>query len=834
MIPIRSLGSLLRLPLLFAAVWSSTPSLVLAQPQALVDQFERHTHVRGDGAHALPYRLFIPDTSATERYPLVVALHGSGERGSDNEKHIASHRLATAWADPRVQGPFPHFVVAPQMSIGTRWVDVASASDRYSTSEIPVSENVLTVVDMIDSLLVRYPIDPDRIVITGLSMGGYGTWDLAARYPERWSAIIPMSGSGDPERAGAMGDLPVWSWHGEEDATVPAAGSRLMIGALDRAGRSAVYTHCQLRGCSGLPDSSLARLARQGADLLYTGWAGKGHVMWAESYDYPALAPWAFSKHRLRDEAISLVWPVEDMDPLVVSWVHDEGVDSVVVSYSDSDGQSWTVLPRVSALDGVLTIPDDAVADTPVFRTRAEAYDADGFMVGRSYSPRLSLDRRTTDVRPYVHVLPYTLYLDEPVTTDTLILEYVAIDVDTPLLHAVVQFSADGGASWTGLSYFDVASGQDTVRLPVNLSDLPNTPHAQFELQLTDGRTAVAAQSLPFEKRTIRASSTLTEQVAGSGAPSIAWHVVTPREVTKHTYEIAFVETIEGKRYTVHNVTMNEPVLGETPLSDGVTESPVFDGLRLVVTDLPRAEVDAQRTGWSAPAINVPYTVSASSVRVGSDTYELAATPADFDLVVSEAVQGQSETMLGLTPVDARFVITNRTNGEKTPFLFIDRNADGIPGKQDTIYLLSASDGGAFVLDWRLQFENMLGTAVLPAAGDTFRIVTRKPVTEADRFRFKSQDLATSHVDVPPVDVALEVYPNPAHRQLTIAWSASEMFEGAGVRLAIFDTLGRRIHQRDLESRVATHLDVQDWAAGLYFARISTGAVSQTKPFLVH
>jgi pimeloyl-ACP methyl ester carboxylesterase len=719
------------------------------------------------------------------------------------------------------------------MPIGTRWVDVASASDRYSTAEIAITDNLLTVVDMIDSLMARYPIDPDRIVITGLSMGGYGTWDLAARYPERWAAAIPMSGSGDPDRARAMGDLPVWSWHGEEDQTVPAAGSRVMTGALERAGRQAVYTHCQLRGCTGLPDSSIARWAGQGADLLYTGWAGKGHVMWAESYDYPALAPWAFSKHRLREEAISLVWPVEGMDPLAVSWVHDAAVDSVVVSYSDSDGQTWTVLPAVAASEGVVTIADDAVADTPVFRTRAEAYDADGFMVGRSYSPRLSLDRRTTDVRPYVHVLPYTLYLDEPVTSDTLILEYVAIDVDTPLLHAVLQFSADGGASWTGLSYFDVASGQDTVRLPVNLRDLPNTPHAQFELQLTDGSTAVAVRSLPFEKRTIRAASTLTEQVAGSGAPSIAWHVVVPREITRHTYEIAFLETIEGKRYTVHNVTMNEPVLGETPLSDGVTESPVFDGLRLVVTDLPRAEVDEHLTGWSAPAINVPFTVSASSVRVGSATYELAASPADFDLVVSDAVQGQSEAMLGLTPVDARFVITNRTSGETTPFLFIDRNADGIPGKQDTIYLLSESEDGSFVLDWRLQFENMLGTAVLPASGDTFRIVTRKPVTEADRFRFTSQDLATSSVDMPRGDVTLDLYPNPTDRQLTIAWSAPGIGGETAGQLAIFDILGRRVHVRDLGWGAAARLDVQDWAAGLYFARISDGEVSQTKPFLV-
>ncbi|MDZ7370491.1 MAG: prolyl oligopeptidase family serine peptidase [candidate division KSB1 bacterium] len=262
-----------------------------------VDKFRRRVHTYQ--GTTIPYRLCFPDFyDPTQRYPLVLALHGAGERGNDNQIHIELHRLATSWADSTNQKKYPCFVVAPQCPADNRWVDSDWATGYYRISETPVSNELLAVVDLLDSLVAAYSVDVDRLYVTGLSMGGYGTWDLITRWPDKFAAAVPMSGGGDSTRADRIKHLPIWAFHGQVDNTVPPQGSRQMIEALERRGRQAVYTHCKVNDCTGMSDDEIAAAIAGGATLLYTEWKGKSHVMWAESYDYPYLFPWVFAQNR--------------------------------------------------------------------------------------------------------------------------------------------------------------------------------------------------------------------------------------------------------------------------------------------------------------------------------------------------------------------------------------------------------------------------------------------------------------------------------------------------------------------------------------------------------
>jgi predicted peptidase len=149
---------------------------LFAQPN-IVAKFVARSH--SFQSTTLPYRLFIPDNyNPTKKYPLVLALHGSGNRGSDNLQHIQSTRLATSWADPVNQTQYPCFVVAPQCPLNQSW---------------NVEPIAATVSDLLDSLTREFNIDLNRQYITGLSMGGYGTWDMITRFPNRFAAAIPMS-----------------------------------------------------------------------------------------------------------------------------------------------------------------------------------------------------------------------------------------------------------------------------------------------------------------------------------------------------------------------------------------------------------------------------------------------------------------------------------------------------------------------------------------------------------------------------------------------------------------------------------------------------------------
>lgn len=153
------------------------------------------------------------DADAAKRWPLVIFLHGSGERGVDL-KQVAKHgppKLVEAGRE------FPFILLSPQCPPG-QWWDLA-ALDVW-----------------LDGVVRKYRVDADRIYLTGLSMGGYATWGWAQRSPGRFAAIVPVCGGGDPTQGAKLKALPVWAFHGAKDPTVPLARTEEMIAAIKAAG----------------------------------------------------------------------------------------------------------------------------------------------------------------------------------------------------------------------------------------------------------------------------------------------------------------------------------------------------------------------------------------------------------------------------------------------------------------------------------------------------------------------------------------------------------------------------------------------------------------------
>ena len=147
--------------------------------------------------YSMPYRLFVPTGyNANTSYPLVVFLHGAGERGTDNNAHIESSRGAKLWAETANQASYPCFVIAPQCPVNKQWVNTNWSNGSYSITNVPMSTELKMVKNIIETLQTQYNIDASRLFITGLSMGGYGTWDFILRYPTMFKAAIPICGAG--------------------------------------------------------------------------------------------------------------------------------------------------------------------------------------------------------------------------------------------------------------------------------------------------------------------------------------------------------------------------------------------------------------------------------------------------------------------------------------------------------------------------------------------------------------------------------------------------------------------------------------------------------------
>ncbi len=267
-------------------------SIGFSQDELIMKQFKYETHTFD--TTSIPYRFFVPSQKENELYPLIIALHGAGERGNDNEAPIKYHKLATVWAESINQAEHPCFVIAPQCPKNNRWVDADWSQNTFDFKSTPISNELAAVNDLIEKTIKKYPIDINRIYITGLSMGGFGTWYMLMKYPKRFAAAIPMSGAGDPQMACEISHIPIWNFHGDVDTAVPVKGSRLMIEVLGKCDDKVLLIP-DPNSNEVFENKELANKIMK-SDLIYTEYKDKGHVIWKESYDNPLVREWLFSK----------------------------------------------------------------------------------------------------------------------------------------------------------------------------------------------------------------------------------------------------------------------------------------------------------------------------------------------------------------------------------------------------------------------------------------------------------------------------------------------------------------------------------------------------------
>ncbi|HEX2948951.1 MAG TPA: prolyl oligopeptidase family serine peptidase [Armatimonadota bacterium] len=245
---------------------STVPSLAQSAND-LQQRFEARIFTDANGK-TQPYRLLKPKNyDATKKYPLVLFMHGAGERGTDNQAQLRSS--VTFFATDAIMDKYPCFVIAPQCPPDKRWVEVNWGDNAHIIPAEPSEPMRLTLL-LLDTIQKEFNIDKQRLYVTGLSMGGFGTWDIIARHPNMFAAAIPVCGGGDEHTAAAIKKIPIWAFHGDQDNVVKTIRSRHMIEALQQAG--------------GQPK--------------YTEFLGVGHNAWTFAYCNTDVYTWLFAQHR--------------------------------------------------------------------------------------------------------------------------------------------------------------------------------------------------------------------------------------------------------------------------------------------------------------------------------------------------------------------------------------------------------------------------------------------------------------------------------------------------------------------------------------------------------
>ena len=203
----------------------------------------------------LKYLFFLPQdyySDKNTRWPLILFLHGMGERGDDLEL-VKIHGIPKI---VKTKKDFPFIAVSPQCPTEYVWRD---------------KKMLHAVESLILKIIKNYRIDKTRVYVTGLSMGGYGTWALAARRPDLFAAAVPICGGGDPATVIELNNLPIWVFHGGRDKVVLPEESEKMVRALEKAGGKVHYT-------------------------LYPE---AYHDSWTETYDNPALYDWMLKNRKV-------------------------------------------------------------------------------------------------------------------------------------------------------------------------------------------------------------------------------------------------------------------------------------------------------------------------------------------------------------------------------------------------------------------------------------------------------------------------------------------------------------------------------------------------------
>lgn len=302
------------------------------------------------------YRLYVPTGyDSTMKYPVVVALHGVGERGNNNVNQLTLEELAQPWVRDSVQAKHPHFVMVPQCpsTNSQYWWPWGSWAGTWSGMWSGTRSNANTgIISILDSLKREFSLDTTRFYVAGLSMGGFGTFELMKWNPNVFAAAVPAAGGADTAPASIQNysATPFWAFHGAADPTINVnAGSRKIVNKVETL-RGKPFVRFVSSASLATPTAISADSLRKEvyvshADFLYSEITGGVHNSgWLEAWRHPMLTDWVFSKQKINGVTVSVNPGSVERSPLKAKAQLELHNGMLALRKSDQGGDMWYTL----------------------------------------------------------------------------------------------------------------------------------------------------------------------------------------------------------------------------------------------------------------------------------------------------------------------------------------------------------------------------------------------------------------------------------------------------------------------------------------------------------
>lgn len=274
----KRIFSILLVSLMLAALlvpFTSSAKVTLLSGSEVKNKFNSSANsvkevYRASNGKSLPYRLYVPDDyDPNKSYPLVLFFHGAGERGTDNTAQISAGSVMQRLLLPEEQKKFPCLILAPQCPGDSQWVlsDWGPGVYNHNTMQTPVSPYMKAAEELLDKVIEEYSVNEDRLYVTGMSMGGFGTWDIISRNPEKFAAAFPVCGGVDETYLDRLQGFPIYTFHNVGDTIVNSQGTKKAYEILKDAG-----------------------------GITYVEYPSSAHDAWSAAYATDDLLTWVFKK----------------------------------------------------------------------------------------------------------------------------------------------------------------------------------------------------------------------------------------------------------------------------------------------------------------------------------------------------------------------------------------------------------------------------------------------------------------------------------------------------------------------------------------------------------
>ena len=274
----KRIFSILLVSLMLAALlvpFTSSAAVKLLSGSEVKNKFDSSANsvkevYRASNGKSLPYRLYVPDDyDPSKSYPLVLFFHGAGERGTDNTAQISAGSVMQRLLLPEEQKKFPCLILAPQCPGDSQWVlsDWGPGVYNHNTMATPVSPYMKAAEELLDKVIAEYSVNEDRLYVTGMSMGGFGTWDIISRNPDKFAAAFPVCGGVDETYLDRLQGFPIYTFHNVGDTIVSSAGTKKAYEILKDAG-----------------------------GITYVEYNSSAHDAWSAAYATDDLLTWVFKK----------------------------------------------------------------------------------------------------------------------------------------------------------------------------------------------------------------------------------------------------------------------------------------------------------------------------------------------------------------------------------------------------------------------------------------------------------------------------------------------------------------------------------------------------------